>query len=354
MEISHNKKPSLLSLLFKVGIPLVISVGLCWLLFRDFDFADMWHIITTECDFRWIIGGLIIATLSHVFRAMRWRLQLQALGIDVPLFYVVLSIFGTYAVNLVFPRLGELWRTGYIARRQNAPFAQVFGSMVADRTADTITVALLTLLAFALSSGAILSYLGQNEELVNDLVAWVTYPGMWFAIALICALAWRLAHTPRGKAVISRLRGIFKGLWQGFSVVTTMPGRGKWLLLTVAIWGCYFGQLAVAMEAFEFTSAVQHGYGLQATLVAFVLSSISMGVPSNGGIGPWQWAIIFALGIYGVDAAPAGAFANLVLGCNTLLLIALGLFTFACIALDRRDNKQHIDNNKQEIEECQK
>ena len=41
------------------------------------------------------------------------------------------SIFGTYAVNLVFPRLGEVWRTGYIAQRQKAPFTTVFGSMVA-------------------------------------------------------------------------------------------------------------------------------------------------------------------------------------------------------------------------------
>ena len=72
-----------------------------------------------------------------------------------------------------------------------------------------------------------------------------------------------------------------------------------------------------------------------------------MGVPSNGGIGPWQWAVIFALGIYGLDGARAGAFANLVLGCNTLLLIALGLFTFAAIALNKRSitkQTQHKTN----------
>ena len=61
-----------------------------------------------------------------------------------------------------------------------------------------------------------------------------------------------------------------------------------------------------------------------------------MGVPSNGGIGPWQWAVIFALGIYGVGRAPASAFANLVLGCNTLLLIVLGIITFIGIAADRK------------------
>ena len=64
-----------------------------------------------------------------------------------------------------------------------------------------------------------------------------------------------------------------------------------------------------------------------------------MGVPSNGGIGPWQWAVIFALSIYGVDSANAGALANVVLGSNTLLQIVLGIFTFIMIAADRRRNK---------------
>jgi hypothetical protein len=117
-------------------------------------------------------------------------------------------------------------------------------------------------------------------------------------------------------------------------------------VLTFCIWGCYFSQLYVAFYAFPFTSEILAQHGILVALVAFVLSSISMGVPSNGGIGPWQWAIIFALGIYGLDKANAGAFANLVLGMQTLLLIALGIFTFAAIALDKkRVNKRNITNN---------
>jgi len=91
--------------------------------------------------------------------------------------------------------------------------------------------------------------------------------------------------------------------------------------------------------------------GALAVLVCFVLSSIAMGVPSNGGIGPWQYAIIFGLAIYrpaGVDAdayaANSAAFANLVLGAQTCLLIVLGLWTFIYIALSKKkiaaDEKQ--------------
>lgn len=316
----------------------MISVGLCWLLFRDFDFADMWHVIRTECRFGWIAAGLVIAVFSHIFRAMRWRIQLRALGIDVPLFALILSIFGTYAVNLVFPRLGEVWRTGYIARRQHASFTEVFGSMVADRLADTVTVALLTLLALVVASSTMVEYLMQNEALYRSVIDFISSPLLWIGMAAIVAAIWLILRRMSNSKPIIKLKSLARNLWHGFSVVLTMPGRGRWLLLTVCIWGCFFGQMVVAFYGFGFTADVISGHGLSAVLVTFVLSSISMGVPSNGGIGPWQWAVIFGLGIYGVDAAHAGAFANLVLGCNTLLLIALGLFTFASIAIERKQN----------------
>lgn len=80
------------------------------------------------------------------------------------------------------------------------------------------------------------------------------------------------------------------------------------------------------------------------------LSRASRWACPDGGIGPWQWAVIFALGIYGTGQVEAAAFANLVLGCNTLLLVVLGIITFAGIALDRRRtagiNNKEIRNNK--------
>ncbi len=328
----HN---NIVSRLFKFGVPAIISIGLCWLLFRDFDFSEMWHLIRTECRFGWIVFGLSISVLSHVIRAMRWRIQLRALDIDAPLPALILSIFGTYAVNLVFPRLGEVWRTGYIAERQRVQFTTVFGSMVAERLADTVTVALLTVFTFIVASGSLLSYLSQNQAIYDSIRSLMLSPWLWgSAIAGIAFCRWFLRRKTGNKAVL-KIQKAVRELWNGFAVIATMPGKGRWLLLTAALWGCYFMQLYVQFFAFGFTADIATR-GITAVLVTFVLSSISMGVPSNGGIGPWQWAVIFALGIYGLDGARAGAFANLVLGCNTLLLIALGLFTFAIIALNKR------------------
>lgn len=335
-----------LNVLVKYGVPLVISVGLCYLLFRRTDFDQMMDIIRSNCDFRWILLALVVSVFSHILRAMRWGIQLRALGVKPPLFILILSIFGTYAVNLVLPRLGELWRSGYIAQRQRAPFTTVFGSMVADRLADTVTVLLLTAFAFVVASGKLLSYLEQNMESYDRMMALATSPWLWLSVAAVIAAVWWVFHRYPDNKVLEKIKGFGKGLWDGFAVIVKMKGKGRWLLYTCLMWGCYFFQLYVAFFSFPATADVVTRYGITAVLVCFVLSSISMGVPSNGGIGPWQWAIIFGLSMYSAGIPEltkeyATSFANLVMGSQTLLLIVLGLFTFVAVAIDK---KRHQNN----------
>ena len=323
----------------KYAIPLVVSIGLCIVLFRHMDLRQMWQIIVSECNYWWIVLMMGISIVSHIVRAMRWQIQLKALGVNAPLFYVVLSIFGTYAVNLVFPRLGEVWRTGYIAKRQDASFATVFGSMVADRLADTFTVLLLLAFTFVVASESIDSYLSQTGAFYDTFHAIINSPIAWGCAAAGISFGLWIFFSKSRNRIVLKLQSVVRKLWQGFAVVTKMPGLGRWLFLTIAIWGCYFLQFYIAFFSFPFTTHLLETHGIMPALVGFVFSSLSMGVPSNGGIGPWQWAVIFALGIFGLGQEDAGAFANLVLGSNTLLVIALGLFTFISIALSANRRK---------------
>lgn len=336
MDNAQPKRNKGLRTLIKYVIPLVISVGLCYLLFTGIDFGQMLAIIRDECHFQWIAIAMGVSIISFVCRAFRWRIQLRALGIDPPIHALILSIFGTYSVNLVFPRLGEVWRTGYIAQRQHAPFTAVFGSMVADRLADTVTVLILAVITFFLASGAILDFLEVNVESYRAIGNFISSPWLWGTIAVLFAALWIFMKRRTSNPWVLRVQGIMHELWDGFAVIVRMKGKGEWLLWTLGIWGCFGFQMYICFFAFPFTEAVLHNYGWIAALVTFVLGSLSMGVPSNGGIGPWQWAVIFALSIYGVERAQAAAFANLVLGTQTLMLIILGIITFAAIALDRK------------------
>lgn len=336
-----NRSKTVLAALLKYGVPLVITVGLCTLLFRGMDLREMWRTMRAECDFRWMWGNLAFTILAMASRAARWRIQLRGLGINSPFGELLLSIFGTYSVNLVLPRLGEVWRSGFIARRRNAPFTRVFGSMVADRLADTVCVALITLVTFLFAGSQLRSYLEQDPDMGRGIIDFLTSPLLWGAVAAVAAAGvFLLLRYPDHPAVV-RLKQIWKGLWEGFAVIAHMRGKGLWCLYTVAIWACYIISLWFAFRSFPLTARAIDLYGPLALLVCFVLSSIAMGVPSNGGIGPYQWALIFGLtfysaGIPGLDYNYCATFANMIMGTQTLFLILLGIFTFTRIALSRK------------------
>ena len=74
------KTGNILRPVFKYGLPLALSVGLCYYLYTKIDI----EVIRTElhnCNYVWIGLALVVAVFSHIFRAMRWRIQLDALSI---------------------------------------------------------------------------------------------------------------------------------------------------------------------------------------------------------------------------------------------------------------------------------
>lgn len=130
-EAKTGKMRTVLGYALRWLLPLALTVLLVSYMFKKVNFYDMMDIIRHGVDYWWILCAMGISVCSHIFRALRWRIQLRSLGIDAPLLALCCSIFGCYALNLVFPRLGEVWRCTYIAGREKAPFAKVLGSMVA-------------------------------------------------------------------------------------------------------------------------------------------------------------------------------------------------------------------------------
>lgn len=337
----------------RYGLPVVLTVLLVAYMFKKVNFAEMWSLIKHGVDYWWILLAMFISVFSHIFRAARWRLQLTALGIRPPFMALCCSIFGCYALNLVFPRLGEVWRCTYIASSEKASFTSVLGSMIGDRLADTLMVLLLLVLCLIVAAPALEAFL-TKYQVGQDLLSTISNPYFWLAIVGIAAVGWLALYAFRKTAIVMKLKGMALNMWEGFSVVARMKGRWQFLFLTLCIWGCYYFQLYVAFYAFGFTRELCHEPGLAAgltpCLVAFVLSSIGMAIPSNGGLGPWNLAVMFGLAIYGVGDAEGTAFSMLQWSGQTVMLILLGIFTMAYISLRGRSSAKLMEKTIQEAE----
>lgn len=342
-EEGKGKSPlrKAVGLLLRWGLPLALTVLLVWYLFRKVDFARMMDLIRHGVDYGWILLAMGISVVSHLMRACRWRIQLRALGINPPFMAVACSIFGTYALNLVFPRLGEVWRCTYIANREKAPFSEVLGSMVADRVADLVMVGFLTLFTFIVAAPALEAFL-ERYPIGRGLLDLLRDPWLWVAIAILGAAIWAIFRYGRGNRAVAKVWKWICQMWSGFAVVGKMKGKWGFLFFSVALWTCYFFQLYVAFFAFPFTRDLVYQSGTCAgmvpCLVAFVLSSIGMAVPSNGGLGPWNIAVMFGLAVYGLSDEQGTAFSMLQWSGQTVMLIILGIFTMAYIAISKKGN----------------
>ena len=58
--------------------------------------------------------------------------------------------------------------------------------------------------------------------------------------------------------------------------------------------------------------------------------------PTPNGAGPWHFAVITMMMLYGVNATDAGVFALIVHGIQTLLVIILGIYGWLHLSLVNR------------------
>ena len=72
-----------------------------------------------------------------------------------------------------------------------------------------------------------------------------------------------------------------------------------------------------------------------------------MAVPSNGGLGPWNVAVMYALMLYGIGETDATAYSLVVWAFQAMMIIALGIFAAGYIIFTD-------DKNKKRAQELQK
>ena len=149
-ETTQRKWSHTIAKAIKIIAPLCISAGLVIWLFHKVDIKQVGTIIREGVDWRFIVAMMVVTILSLMIRGIRWGIQLRAAGIPrIPATAECVSIFGAYALNLVFPYLGEAWRCVYITRREGCKLSTVVGTDLGDRASDGIMI--LALIIFTMS-----------------------------------------------------------------------------------------------------------------------------------------------------------------------------------------------------------
>lgn len=330
-EVVTQKKSSLLNNLIKVVLPLGLGIAIIYYLISKIDPSQLWEILK---DANWgiLLFSLFFGLLGNTIRGYRWALFITPLRYSPKISNLNYAIYGGYAVNFALPRAGEIWRCGVIAKEDNIPFSKLFGTMILDRIFDTITVAIISLVAFLFNMQFFLTQLEQNQTTFNTISGIFKSPLLYLAIGAAIITTYIVFRFFKENVIVRKIKGFLSSIASDLKAIWKMNTKGRVFLYTIGIWGSYFCYFYITFFAFDFTADL----GITAGLIAFALSSISMGVPSNGGLGPWQIAVIASLSLYGVDKLHATAFDTGVFAVQSIWVIICGLFGIAMLALKKQ------------------
>lgn len=322
----------------QIAFPLLLGVGiLCWT-YRDFRFDRAWQVLDGGMNYGWMLFSLVFGITAQVCRGLRWKLTLEPLGERPRTARCVYSIFISYAANLVLPRVGEVSRCGVLSKYDGVPFAKSLGTVVTERLIDTLCVALITGTTLLLQAPVFATFFEETGTDVGRYTGLLTSAPFYLIIIGVIALGVLAFYLVRHVAMFARIRGILHQVWEGILSLRSVKNMPLFLFYTVGIWASFFLEFYVAFFSFGFSSHL----GVVTALVMFTVGSIAVIVPTPNGAGPWHFAVITMMMLYGVGKEDAGIFALLVHGIQTFLIILLGIYGLA--ALPFSNKKKEIIN----------
>lgn len=315
----------------KIALPLLLGAFILYWVYRDFDFARASDTLLHGLRWDWMLFSLLFGVLSHVVRGYRWRQMLEPLNVSPRAGHCVDAIYVSYAASLVVPRIGEVSRCGMLSRYDQVPFSKSLGTVVTERLVDTLSILLITGITLLLEFPVFLTFFRQTGTKIPSLVHLLGSP--WFYIALFCVagVIILLVYLTRMLSLFERVKGVALDVWQGILSLKHVHNIPAYLLYTLLLWICYFLHFYLTFFCFPFTEEL----GFQAGLVMFVAGTFAVIVPTPNGAGPWHFAVITMMMLYGVSAADAALFALIVHGIQTLLVIILGLWGWLHLTLHK-------------------
>ena len=316
-----------------------------WFVYRKLTPQNIYDIKQSfkNANYYWILLSLVIAALSHLSRAWRWRFMLEPLGIESRFINSVMTVFVGYFVNLAIPRLGEFTRCGLFARYEKASFNQVLGTVIAERVADLFMlfslIFITLILEFKKLKGVVL-----KSALAQQL------SGIYFFIILIILVVLIIVFivlVRNSKLVFfTKIRSLLEEIGLGIKTIITMKKRGWFIFHTLFIWLMYFGMLYIAIFSLPGTSNVP----VIGVLSAFVMGSISIAA-TNGGLGAYPLGIREILKLYGVNAITGYAFGWIVWTAQTVMIVIFGLLSFLLLPVINKNYKRDVAVKKSILKE---
>ena len=313
---------------------LALGVALLWFSFRNIDLSQLWTDIK-GAKYSWMLLSLACLAISLYFRALRWNIQIEALGYKTRASSTYGAVLIAYLANCIFPRLGEVVRCSVLKRKENIPFDKTLGSVISERIIDLLVLFGLAFLVIVfqwkLLGSLITSWM---VPLVNKLINNVLL-GIIVIVAGIVFIIFLVKIIRKNKKIAS----LWHGFIDGIKSVVTMKRKWRFILYTLAVWGFY---VLMTWLPFYMLAETSH-LGVVEAVTLLGIATMGIVAPVPGGIGTYHFiAITLLSGFYGISEQVAGSFAAINHGSQMIFYLITGILAYVMMFFF--DKRKPINN----------
>ena len=209
------KKRNTINNIVKVALSLMLGGAILYWMYRGFDFQGMKQVLLHGMDWTWMLLSFPFGILAQAFRGWRWQQTLEPVGEKPRASVSVNSVFVSYAVSLLIPRVGEFARCGILRRWDGVSFPKALGTVVTERAIDSLLVLVMIFVTLLSQFRVFQSFFRRTGTRVDELLA--SFSSTGWLVTMICGVAvvillWVLL---RKMSIYNKVKELFHGLWQG-------------------------------------------------------------------------------------------------------------------------------------------
>lgn len=313
----------------KYGLLLALSGVLMWYALRGQNLSLIGRYMR-EAKYSWLMLTMVLSALGYFSRAHRWQMQLEASRQQPRYWDVYHAMMVGYLANLVLPRMGEVIRCSVLRRTSGVPVQVSLGAVITERVIDLLVLAGLLgatlLLDFRKFWAFVVGLFSDRyDSLAAHQTVLLTAAGLLVLLALLFGyLLYRNLERLRQRALFNRIEVFVRGLLEGVFSIRKLRRPGLFLLHTAFTWLVYYLMDYLAFFAFPETQQL----GVGAALAVLTFGAFGMAAPVQGGIGAFHLMAQSTLLVYGISKEAGIAYALVVHGSQTLLVVLMGGISF--------------------------
>jgi uncharacterized protein (TIRG00374 family) len=276
----------------------------------------------------WLLFPVIVlAILSHISRAVRWKILIEPLGYKPATINTFYAIMSGYLANTFVPRAGEILKCSLLSKYEKIPMNKLIGTILVERAFDLVCyfifIALTILIQIKSVSVFVKQKLAQMASAKHGIPIWQKFIIIFFIVFLFIILIRYLFKKYAHHRYIISLKGFHIGFKEGFGAIARLKNRGWFIAHTIFIWTMYLLEIYVGFFALSATSHL----GVPQACSVLSLATLGM-IVSPGGIGAFPLAVQEVLLIYNIDNV---SFGWLIWGVSTAIIIVGGLISFGLL-----------------------